>query len=190
MSVFTLSPLRIAAATMLVLSLAASLSAQEDPTPAVVSPDAPGLPPAVAPAAEPKAPVVAGTQRRRSFPPGLAEARLIKERAEEIGVDEETLEKLEKLVAETREQEDALRLRTIEAENQVRALLDESIPEEKALLEAAAGGSDVARETRRLRLQTSLRARALLTKEQLEKFMELREKAFAKRRKQGRRPRR
>jgi Spy/CpxP family protein refolding chaperone len=188
MSVFTLSTLRIAATTMLVLSLAASLSAQEDPP--VASPDAPVLPPAVAPAAEPKAPVVAGTRRRRSFPPGLAEARLIKERAEEIGVGEETLEKLEKLVAETREQEDALRQRTIEAENQVRDLLDESIPEEKALLEAAAGGSEVARETRRLRLQTSLRARALLTKEQLEKFMELRKKAFAKRRKQGRRPRR
>ena len=58
--------------------------------------------------------------------------------------------------------------------SRVRTLLDEKMPDEKALMEAAGAGSDVARETRRLRLRTSLRVRALLTKEQLEKFMELR----------------
>jgi Spy/CpxP family protein refolding chaperone len=126
--------------------------------------------------------------RRPSFPAGLAEARLVKERAEAIGVGEETLEKLEKLVAETREKEEALRARTVEAENQVRTLLDENLPEEKALLKAGEVGSDVARETRQLRLQTSLRVRALLTKEQLEKFMELRKNAIGKRRRTGGRP--
>jgi Spy/CpxP family protein refolding chaperone len=127
--------------------------------------------------------------RRPSFPPGLAEARLVKERAEAIGVGEETLEKLEKLVAEVREKEDELRGKTAESENQVRVLLDENMPDEKALLEAGGVGSDVARETRRLRLRTSLRVRALLTKEQLKKFMELRKEAIGKRRKHGRRPR-
>jgi Spy/CpxP family protein refolding chaperone len=127
--------------------------------------------------------------RRPSFPPGLAEARLIKEQAEKIGVGDETLEKLEKLVAEVREKEDGLRAKTVESENQVRVLLDENMPDEKALMAAAGAGSDVARETRRLRLQTSLTVRALLTKEQLAKFMELRKEAIAKVRKRGGRPR-
>jgi Spy/CpxP family protein refolding chaperone len=129
-------------------------------------------------------------KRHPSFPPGLAEARLIKERADVIGVDEKTLEKLEKLVAEITEKEEKLRSETVKSENQVRALLDESMPDEKTLLEAAGVGSDVGRETRRLRLQTSLRVRALLTEEQLEKFMELRKKAIGSRRKPTGRPRR
>ena len=124
--------------------------------------------------------------RHPGFPPGLAEARLIRERSEQVGVSEETLEKLEKLAAEVREEEEDLRNRTVEAENKVRVLLDASLPEEKTLMAAAGVGTDVARETRMLRLQTSLRVRALLTKEQLKKFMQLRKKAIGKRRTGGR----
>jgi Spy/CpxP family protein refolding chaperone len=177
------SLLRTAAAFALVASLATSASAQDAPADPVV-PD-----PQVAPTADPVAPASNARARRPSFPPGLAEARLIRERAEVIGAGEETLEKLEKLVAEIRAKEEELRNRTVETENQVRTLLDENLPDEKALLAAGGVGSEVARETRRLRLQTSLRVRALLTKEQLVKFMELREKAFSKRRRTGGRPR-
>ena len=124
--------------------------------------------------------------RRPGFPPGLAEARLIRERSEAIGIGEETLAKLEALATETREKEEELRTRTVEAENGVRELLDENMPTEKALMDAGLVGWTVARDTRELRLRTSLRVRALLTKEQLAKFMELRKKAMAKRRKGGR----
>jgi len=127
--------------------------------------------------------------RNPAFPPGLAEARLLEEQAKAIGVGEETLEKLEKLVAEIKKKEEALRARTIESGSQVRVLLDENMPDEKALMEAAGVGMDVARETRLLRLGTSLRVRALLTKEQLEKFMELRKEAIGKARRRGGRPR-
>jgi Spy/CpxP family protein refolding chaperone len=127
--------------------------------------------------------------RNPAFPPGLAEARLVKEQAKAIGVGEETLEKLEKLVAEVKEKEGELRARTVESGNRVRVLLDENMPDEKTLMEAAGVGSDVAGETRRLRLGTSLRVRALLTKEQLEKFMELRKEAIGKARRRGGRPR-
>ncbi len=129
-------------------------------------------------------------QRLPSFPPGLAEARLIEERPEQVGVGEETLEKLEKLVTEIREKEEKLRSRTVEAENQVRVLLADNLPDEKALLAAGHAGSGVARETRELRLRSSLRVRALLTKDQLEKFMELRKEAIGKKRRWRGRPRR
>ena len=201
------SLLRTAAAFVLVASLGTSAYAQDAPTadPAVPEPqDAPTADPAVpeprvaptadpavpeprvAPKATPVAPVSNVRARRPSFPPGLAEARLIKERADVIGASEETLEKLEKLVAEIREREEELRGKTVEIENRVRVLLDENLPEEKALLAAGGAGSDVARETRRLRLRSSLRVRALLTKEQLEKFMELRKSTIKKRRRGGR----
>lgn len=128
-------------------------------------------------------------RRHPTVPPGLAEARMIQEKAAPIGIGEETLEKLEKLVAEVTEQEEQLRSRTMEAENQVRVLLDENLPDEKELMKTAAVGMEVARETRQLRLRTTLRVRKLLTEEQLVKFMELRKEAIGKMRRRGGRPR-
>ncbi len=197
MSRLALSLLRTAGALALVAWLATAAYAQDAPAveaavpePELAPTDKPAVPePEVAPTDKPAVPVSNAGGRRRSFPPGLAEARLVKERADVLGVSEETLEKLEKLVAEVREKEEELRGKTVESDTQVRVLLDENMPKEKTLLAAGSAGSDVARETRRLRLQSSLRVRALLTKEQLEKFMEIREKAMPKR-SRGRRPRR
>jgi Spy/CpxP family protein refolding chaperone len=136
----------------------------------------------------------ANAQRRpqlaeRGFPAGLAEARLLKEKAQEIGVGEETLKKLEALVADMRAKEHAARERLGEAIKKVDALLDEGRPDEQALLEASAAASNVSRETRVLRLKGSLKVRALLTPEQLGKFMEIRKKAMSARRGRGQRPR-
>ena len=186
------SLLRITGALALVAWLTTAAYAQDAPT--AKPPEPPDAPAAEPPVPEPqdaptaKPPASASDPRGRipAFPPGLAEARLIKERAEVIGVSEETLEKLEKLVAEIREKEEELRVRTVGTENQVRVLLADNPPDEKALLAAGHAGSGVARETRELRLRSSLRVRALLTKDQLEKFMEIRKKAVGNRRRGGR----
>jgi Spy/CpxP family protein refolding chaperone len=123
------------------------------------------------------------------FPPGLAEARLIRERPEEIGVGEETLKELEKLVAEIKAKEKELKAKLVEARNAVDPLLDQNRPDEKKLTAAVGATSAVMRQTRELVVQSSVRIRALLTDEQLEKFMELRKKAMKKRQSTGRRPR-
>jgi Spy/CpxP family protein refolding chaperone len=127
-----------------------------------------------------------GRSRTPGFPPGLAEARLIREMPEEIGVGEETLAKLDKLVAEIRAEDEALQARTVEARNKVQALLDQARPAEKELMAAVGAASGVARQTREHKVKASLRIRALLTDEQLGKFMEIRAKAVGKRRKGGR----
>jgi Spy/CpxP family protein refolding chaperone len=127
-----------------------------------------------------------GQGRAPGFPPGLAEARLIREMPEEIGVSKETLEKLEKLVTEVRAEEEEIHRRTTEARAKVQALLDQPRPSEKELVAAVGAASVVAREGRELKVKTSLRIRAFLTDEQLEKFMEIRSKAMARRRVGGR----
>ncbi len=119
------------------------------------------------------------------FPPGLAEAKLIRQNPEEIGVGEETLEKLEKLVAEIRAEDDELAGKVVEARMKTEALLDQSRPDEKELIAAVGAAQAVARQTREHVVRSTLRIRALLTKEQLEKFMEVRKNAFTKRRGRG-----
>ena len=120
------------------------------------------------------------------FPPGLAEARLIREMPEEIGVGKEKLEKLEKLVAEVKAKEKELKAKLVEARNAVAALLDQNRPDEKKLTAAVGATSAVMRQTRELSVKSSVRIRALLTDEQLEKFMEIRKKALGTRRGRGR----
>ena len=151
------SPLRIAGVLALVASLSGSAYAQR-PRPNV----GPG------------------------FPPGLAEARLIRERPEEIGVGEETLEKLEKLVAEIKAKEKELKAKLVEARNAVDPLLDQNRPDEKKLTAAVGATSAVMRQTRELSVKSSVRIRALLTDEQLEKFMEIRKKVIERRQTRGR----
>ena len=134
-----------------------------------------------------------GSERSLAYPPGVAEARLIREMSEEIGVDEETLEKVEKLVVEIRAKDEELKGKVIEARNEVMALLDIGRPDEKKLMAAVGAAAGVARQTRELQVNGSVRIRALLTEDQLEKFMEVRTKAMERRReraakRRGRRP--
>lgn len=127
-----------------------------------------------------------GRDNTPGFPPGLAEARLIREMPEEIGVNEETLKKLEELVTEIKAKEKELQAKLVEARDVVEALLDQSRPDEKELTAAVGASSAVMRQTRELYVKSTVRIRALLTKEQLEKFMEIRKKAMKKRRGRGR----
>ena len=125
--------------------------------------------------------VSASAQRRRmnpEFPPGLAEARLVKEHAVDLGVGEEALAKLDAIVADVKPREEELREKGAKARSDLRALLDRPLPSEKALMDAAAAVVEVGLETRKLKLRCSLHVRALLTVEQLTKFMKLREEAI------------
>ena len=112
------------------------------------------------------------------FPPGLGEARLLQQHATELGVGEETLAKLEALVADIRSQDDALRQRMIARTHALSALLDQARPDEEALFAASAAVAQVGRETRELKLRCSLRVRALLSEKQLKAFMKLRSNAI------------
>ncbi len=128
-------------------------------------------------------------QRDAGFPPGLAEARLVKEKAQELGVGEEELKKIEELGKKYREDEELQRAQVLEATQKVSKLLEQGRPDEKAVLAATAIASELSRKTRQLRLQLTLEIRALLTDEQLAKFMVIRKKAMAARRARGQRPR-
>ncbi len=127
-------------------------------------------------------------KRDPSFPPGLAEARLIKEMPEEIGVDEKTLEKLEKLVEEIKAKDEELTDKTREGRKAVQALLGQGRPDEKELMKVVGANAVWLRQTRELRIRASLRIRALLSDEQLEKFMEVRKRAMTPRRRRRGRP--
>lgn len=132
--------------------------------------------------------VSASAQRiglKRDVPPGLPEANLVRKHAEELGLDEKTLKKLEAIVADVRPQQDELNEKQDKANKDLAALLDQQLPSEKALIETAGVIVQVGLEKRTLKLRCSLRVRALLTKEQLAKFMKLREDAFPGRRKRG-----
>ena len=134
--------------------------------------------------------VPASAQRRPrvkpEFPPGLTEARLVKQHAEALDLGEEVLTKLEAIVADVEPQEKELQEKAAKARNDLRTLLDQPLPSEKALFEAAGAVVEVGLQTRKLKLRCSLRVRALLTKEQRTKFMKLREDALAGRLKRGR----
>ena len=119
---------------------------------------------------------------QRSLPPGLVEASLAQKHAEELGLDEETLKKLDAIVADVRPQQNELEEKQNKANKDLSALLDEPLPNEKALIEVAGVVVQVGLEKRKLKLRCSLRVRALLTKEQLAKFMKLREEGVPGRR--------
>jgi len=127
-----------------------------------------------------------GRKAQRGFPPGMAEVRLVQERPEEIGVDQEILTKLDSMAKEFRAEESRLSEEMRKTTAKVSKLLEEGRPNDKAILEASKAASAVGREIRTNRLQLTLNVRALLTDEQLEKFMALRKKAMESNKRRGR----
>jgi uncharacterized protein YeaO (DUF488 family) len=126
-----------------------------------------------------------GPRPGRGFPPGLAEMRLVKQSSAEIGVSQEIVTKLDAMEKEFREEESRFKEEMGKATAKVAELLNVGRLDEKAVLQAATDASEVGRKTRLHKIRLSLDLRALLTDEQLVKFMELRTKAMQSR-KQGR----
>jgi Spy/CpxP family protein refolding chaperone len=111
---------------------------------------------------------------KRPYPPGLSEARLMRQRAEALGLGEELQAKLNTLIEEAESTGEKLREESGEAVQGLHKLLNEPLPDEKALLGAGRAAGEVAKRMREHQLRTTLRARGLLTEEQLAKFMDIR----------------
>ena len=118
--------------------------------------------------------------------PGLAEVRLVERNAGRLELDEKTVAAVQELAAEASARDEKLNEQMREERLKLRDLLDETLPEEAALMKQATALSSRGLDMQKHQLETSLRVRKLLTPEQLTKLMELRKDVRQPRR---RRPR-
>ena len=111
------------------------------------------------------------------FPPGIAEGRLIQQmddESEKVDLDEKTRATLDAAIDELRASEDAYREKTQAAVKKLNDLLNEDMPDEKAVMEAATSVGELGRKMRIQRVASTLKFRSLLTPDQLKAYMELR----------------
>jgi len=106
--------------------------------------------------------------------PGVAEVRLIERNAARLELDEKAIAAVKELTAEAAAQEEKLNKQLREERLKLRDLLNEALPEEAALMKQAAAVSGLALDLQKHQLETTLRARKLLTPEQRTKLMEMR----------------
>lgn len=119
--------------------------------------------------------------------PGLRLDRFIVEHAERLGLDEKTLTAIRTIVDASREREEVLQGELHQAHAQMRALLSQETPDEAAVMRQAEaiGALEVAE--RKSRLQAMLGIRALLTPEQRQELIRIREEFRVHRRPELRR---
>ncbi len=118
---------------------------------------------------------------RATTPGGLAEGRLMKNRAKEIGLSEETVAKIEAAIEAGKAEEAKHREENAAAVEALNKILSQNRPNEKELMAAAKKVGESAAKSRELKMRTIIEMRSLLTDEQLEKFMEIRGKATSRR---------
>ncbi len=118
---------------------------------------------------------------RASTPGGLAEGRLMKKRAQEIGLSEETVAKIDAAIEAGKAEEAKHREENVAAVEALNKVLSQNRPNQKELMAASNKVGESAAKSRDLKMRTIIEMRSLLTDEQLEKFMEIREKATARR---------
>ena len=118
---------------------------------------------------------------RSNIPGGLAEVRMMKKNATEIGLSEETVAKIDASIEAGKADEEKLREQSLAAITELNELLTQNLPSEKELLAAANKVGENASKSRTLKMKTVIEVRSILTPEQLEKFMKIRGKALARR---------
>ena len=114
---------------------------------------------------------------RTPFPAGLADGRLIRqmdERGEKLDLDEKTRAALDAAMEELRSVENAHLEKTQVAFQKLSDLLNEGLPDETAVIEAAKSVGDLGTEIQKIRVEATLKFRSLLTPDQLKAYMELR----------------
>ncbi len=116
-----------------------------------------------------------------STPGGFAEGRLMKKKAKEIGLSEETIAKIDAAIEAGNAEEEKLREESMAAIGELNKMLSKNLPSKKELMAAANKVEETASKSRALKMKSVLEMRSLLTSEQLEKFMEFRNKAVARR---------
>ena len=119
--------------------------------------------------------------RRPTTPGGYAEGRLMKRKAMEIGLSEETVAKIDAAIEAGKAEETKLREENMAAVKALNEVLAKNLPSEKELMAAANRVGENASKSRALKMKSIIEMRSLLTPEQLEKFMEFRQKAGARR---------
>jgi Spy/CpxP family protein refolding chaperone len=118
---------------------------------------------------------------RANTPGGSAEGRLMKKKATELGLSEDTVTKIDAAVEAGKAEEAKIREQSKAAIVALNETLAQNRPNEKELLAASDKVGEVASESRVLKMKSVIEIRSLLTDEQLEKFMEFRGKATARR---------
>jgi len=123
----------------------------------------------------------ATAQQRAGTPGGPAEGRLMKKKAKEIGLSDETIAKIDAAIEAGSAEEADLRKGSAEAIRELNEVLAKNLPTEKELMAAANKVGEYAEKSRTLKMKSVIEVRSLLTPEELEKFMEFRRKATARR---------
>jgi Spy/CpxP family protein refolding chaperone len=118
---------------------------------------------------------------RANTPGGFAEGRLMKKKAKEIGLSEEIIAKIDAAIEAGNAEEEKIRKESVAAIGELNEMLAKNLPTEKELMAAAKKVGEAASKSRDLKMRSVIEMRSLLTPEQLEKFMEFRRKAAARR---------
>ena len=119
-------------------------------------------------------------QRSGRSPGGFAEGRLMKKKAKEIGLSEETVAKIDAVIKAGKAEETKLRDENMAVIGELNELLAQNLPSEKELMAAANKVGANAEKSRVLKMKSVIEMRSLLSPEQLEKFMEFRRQATAR----------
>jgi Spy/CpxP family protein refolding chaperone len=119
--------------------------------------------------------------RRSSTPGGFAEGRLMKKKAKELGLSEDTVTKIDAAIKVGKDEEAKLREENKAAIDELEKILAQNLPNEKELMAASNKAAEIASKSRTLKMKSVIEMRSLLTPEQLEKFMEIRQKVSARR---------
>ena len=114
-------------------------------------------------------------------PGGPAEGRLMIKKATEIGLSEETIEKINAAIEAGKDEEAKLRDENKDALGKLNEVLLQNLPTEKELTAAADKVGALASKSRAYKMKSVIEMRSLLTSEQLEKFMDFRKKATRRR---------
>ena len=120
---------------------------------------------------------VAQQRARRSVTPGgYAEGRLMKKNAKEIGLSEDTVAKIDAAIEAGKAEEEKLREQGMAAIEELKAVLGKNLPSEKELMAVFDKIGENASKSRLLKMKSVIEMRSLLTPEELEKFMKIRNK--------------
>ena len=119
--------------------------------------------------------------RRSNTLGGLAEGRLMKNKASEIGLSEEDVAKIDAAMEAVKAEETKLHEPSKAAFDELNKVLAQNLPSEKELMAASDKVGKNASKSRAVKMKSVIQMRSLLTPEQLEKFMEFRRKVTVRR---------
>jgi len=105
----------------------------------------------------------------------------MKKKTTEIGLSEEDVAKIDAVIETGKAEEKKLREESMAAIAELNEILAKNLPSEKELMAASDKVGENASKSRVLKMKSVIEMRSLLTPEQLEKFMEIRQKMTARR---------